>query len=69
MSEAVATARRTGRLIFTRIGEAVLVLAMTSMVLFMAGAGIYWFTHDRHLRNITLEVSTTRPDCDDKFPL
>lgn len=70
MSEAVDAFRQITWLIFKWL--LIVVGALIGLALLIGGGiwGFNWYTHDRHVEQVKLIISTDRKDCtDDKYPI
>jgi hypothetical protein len=70
MSQAVEAFRQITWLIFKWLLIAVGVLIALALLLGGGVWGFNWYTHDRHVEQVQLIISTDQKDCkDDRFPI
>ena len=70
MADAVQSFRQICWLIFKWLVIATSALAAIAVILFAAAYGYYWYTYDRHVKNVDFIVSTDRKECpEDDYPI
>ena len=70
MADAVQSFRQICWLIFKWLVIATGALAAIAVILFAAAYGYYWYTYDRHVKNVDFIVSTDRKECpEDDYPI